>query len=115
MKAITAVKDAVTTVHLDSLVGMEKLPHLRAFLTDGFAETKDAKVARLPGAFYVQPRDGELSVTLKEPSSRLMMRISVPDVGALLVGMEAALASPLSMWEQDLWAKEPRPMKKPRG
>ena len=90
---------------MTDLKGLEKLPMLKAFLTDPVLETDTATEPREPGTIYIQPRDGELAITLKEPSQALMLRLSAPSIQMVWPAIEAALDDASSLWESDPWAK----------
>jgi len=90
---------------LTSMEGLQKFPMLKAFLTDSVLEYEGGKEAREPGTIYIQPRDGELAVTLKEPTQALLLRLQVPSIAAVWASIEAALDDPAAMWEADPWAR----------
>lgn len=92
--------------------GLKGFPHLLQFFGDVILEAADGDQPREPGTMFIQPRDGGLQVTLKEPSQAMMLRVFVKSWAALLITVEAALASTSSLWEVDAWARKRLPKKR---
>lgn len=112
MKPIGPSRLKVDVSMLADVKGLEKFPRLAEFFTDPYLELDGSKVAREPGTVYIQPRGGDLQVTLKEPSQSLMMRLTVPSLASMWPTVEAALGDPSSLWEADPWARNRKPKKK---
>lgn len=97
--------------YLFNPAGLEKFPAILSFLSDRFYVAESSVEPREPGTIYVSVREGQLQVTLKEPSQALLARIAVPSWSHVLPYVEAALNGPASLWESDPWRKAPRKKK----
>lgn len=113
MKAVSSASVKGSDSHLRDLRGLEAFKFLRQFLADTKLELETSEIDRPPGSLYIVPRDGKLSVTLKEASQGLRMVVEVENLAVLLTVVDAALASCVdSMWEPDPWARTPKKKKR---
>ena len=88
---------------------LERWPHLCELMVSGHFDDGEPKGS---GSLYIEPMTGRWCGRLKIRGSGLMLTLWAADPLALLVAIEAALASGDAPWQPDPYADKKDPKKK---
>lgn len=105
--ARTIVAEALP--HAPTDVAMKSYPKVMEFLTASAYE--GGAGAREPGSWSFRAMSGAWSVTLRDPSAGVMLRVQVEELGDMFAVLEGILADPLPPWEVDPYARK-KPQKR---